>query len=85
KAAEAVIYAWALSFELCVQKPDPRIFEAALSQLGTAPARTLMVGDRASRDGAAAPLGVPCLILPPPSGVTDRGLALVLRLVEESL
>ncbi len=75
------IEAWALSFQLGVQKPEPEIFQAALGQLGTAPERTLMVGDRASRDGAAAGMGMPCLILPAPLAVTTRGLEAVIALV----
>lgn len=73
---------WTLSFELGVQKPDPAIFIAALEALGVSPERTLMVGDRASHDGAAAELGVTSLILPPPAGPGEpRGLEHVLRLV----
>ena len=74
------IEAWALSFELGMQKPDRRIFESALDDLGCAPARSLMVGDQASRDGAAADLGLTCLILPAPIRVTNRGLERVLQL-----
>ena len=73
--------AWALSFELGVQKPNRQIFNAALSSLNAAPDQSLMVGDRASRDGAAAELGLTCLILPPPTSTGDRGLDHVLRLV----
>lgn len=74
------IDAWALSFELGIQKPDPVIFQAALDQLGTDPERTLMVGDRPSRDGAAVTLGMTCLILPAPRSVTTRGLDAVVAL-----
>ncbi len=77
------IDAWALSFELGVQKPDPQIFQAALSQLGTSAARTLMVGDRPSRDGAAGELGMACLILPAPTTLTTRGLDAVVSLVND--
>lgn len=69
-----LIDAWALSFELGIQKPDLRIFQAALDHLEADPATTLMVGDRPSRDGAAAQLGMTCLILPPPTGAAPRGL-----------
>lgn len=75
-----LIDAWALSYELGIQKPEPEIFRAALDQLGTEPARTLMVGDRASRDGAAADLGLPSLILPAPSTWSTRGLEAVVAL-----
>jgi HAD superfamily hydrolase (TIGR01509 family) len=43
------------SAEAGAAKPDPRIFEVALGQLGTSPRRTLHVGDSdADRDGARA-------------------------------
>ncbi|MCP4226125.1 MAG: HAD family hydrolase [Actinomycetia bacterium] len=78
-----LIDAWALSFELGVQKPDPQICRAALSQLDTDPERTLMVGDRPSRDGAACELGMTCLILPAPARATSRGLDAVISLVKD--
>ncbi|MFF7331362.1 HAD-IA family hydrolase [Streptomyces sp. NPDC008150] len=49
--------AYVLSFEHGVQKPDPRLFEAACEELGTAPGLTLMVGDDRRADGGAAALG----------------------------
>lgn len=75
------IDAYALSYELGVQKPDPMIFRRALELLGTAPAETLMVGDRAAYDGAAVEAGLPTLLLPPLASVDDRRLHLVERLV----
>lgn len=75
------IDAWALSYELGVQKPDPRIFQFALEELGCAPDRALMVGDRPSHDGAAAELGMTCLILPARSECLTRGLESVVRVV----
>ena len=78
---EQFIGAWALSYELGIQKPDLRIFNAALETLGADPTRTLMVGDRVTRDGAAAELGVTCLILPHPDSRGERGLDQVLDLV----
>ena len=77
---DSFIEAWALSFELGFQKPDRRIFESALNDLGCEPARSLMVGDQAPQDGAAAELGLTCLILPAPTRVTNRGLERVLQL-----
>lgn len=77
---EPFVDAWALSFELGIQKPNPAIFRHALAQLGTTPERTLMVGDRPSRDGAAAEIGMPCLILPAIAAVAERGLDAVVAL-----
>ena len=48
---------YVLSYELEVQKPDPRIFLAACELLGTAPEETLMVGDDLPADGGATALG----------------------------
>jgi len=61
-------------------KPDPRIFSAALQQLGAAPGETLMVGDSPSADAGAVGVGIRTLLLPPVSGRV-RGLDAVLRLV----
>jgi putative hydrolase of the HAD superfamily len=72
---------YTLSFEHGVQKPDPRLFEIALEQLGVTPAETLMVGDRASRDGGAAALGITTLILPPVPNYAPRGLDVVVQLL----
>jgi FMN phosphatase YigB (HAD superfamily) len=78
---ETSIDAFVLSYELGVQKPDPAIFEIALEKLGTTPQETLMVGDRASHDGAAASLGVVTLLLPPLTDVHQRRLHLVESIV----
>jgi HAD superfamily hydrolase (TIGR01509 family) len=53
----ALVDAYVLSFELEIQKPDPRIFRAACALLGTAPGETLMVGDDLPADGGATALG----------------------------
>jgi FMN phosphatase YigB (HAD superfamily) len=74
--------AFTLSFHLGVQKPDRRLFDAALESLGAPAAATLMVGDRASRDGGAVSAGITTLILPLVSNGEPRGLEVVLRLVE---
>jgi HAD superfamily hydrolase (TIGR01549 family) len=71
---------YVLSFEHGVQKPDPRIFELALDVAGVVAADALMVGDRASRDGAAAALGVHTLIFPPERELRPRGLDAVIAL-----
>lgn len=78
-----LIEAWALSCELGIQKPDLRIFQAALDGLDADPSRTLMVGDRPSRDGAAAELGMTCLIVPRPTSASARRLHHVPRLVRD--
>ena len=76
------IDAYALSFELGCQKPDPRIFLTALDLLDVDADRTLMVGDRCSHDGGAVEVGIATFILPPPPLVNGlRGLDAVTRLV----
>ena len=45
---------WAISAEIGIDKPDPGIFEHALSEAGVAAARCAMVGDRLDNDIAAA-------------------------------
>ncbi|NJQ03722.1 HAD family hydrolase [Streptomyces zingiberis] len=49
--------AYVLSYEHGVAKPDARLFRAACDALGLPPEETLMVGDQARTDGAAAALG----------------------------
>ncbi|WLP91624.1 HAD-IA family hydrolase [Gordonia sp. NB41Y] len=49
--------AWALSYEVGVIKPDPRIFQAALDGLGVPPEQTLMIGDSEHADGGSRTLG----------------------------
>ncbi|NKB97369.1 MAG: HAD-IA family hydrolase [Pseudomonadales bacterium] len=78
------IDSWSLSYEQGIQKPNLQMFQTAIDQLGCDPARTVMVGDRGAVDGAAAELGVACLILPAidfdqPDLI--RGLTLVLDFV----
>jgi len=79
---EEVVDAFVLSFEHGVQKPDRRVFEIALDALGAGAADALMVGDRASRDGAATAVGIATWLLPE-GDFTDkpRGLDRVLALV----
>ena len=59
------IDSYTLSFEHGIQKPNPRLFEFALEQLGVTAAESLMVGDRPNRDGGAVAVGITTLILPP--------------------
>ena len=75
--------AYVLSFEHGIQKPDPEVYERALELLDVPADRALMVGDRASHDGAAAAVGIATYIFggPFPAGRTGpRGLDAVLRL-----
>ncbi|WP_030610652.1 HAD family hydrolase [Streptomyces sclerotialus] len=54
---DPLISTYVLSFELGIQKPDPRIFEVACRQLGLPPEDVLMVGDDRRADGGAQALG----------------------------
>ena len=69
------------SYELGVEKPDRRIFGEACRRRRPQPALTLMVGDNAYTDGAAALAGLTALILPPAAAGEPRGLEAVLGLV----
>jgi len=76
--------AYVLSFEHGIQKPDPAVYTRSLEALGVTADRALMVGDRASHDGAAVAVGIATYIFagPFPAGSTGpRGLDAVLRLV----
>ncbi|HEY3688237.1 MAG TPA: HAD-IA family hydrolase [Streptosporangiaceae bacterium] len=73
---------FALSCDLGVAKPDPRLFAYALDGLGADPRDVLMVGDTPDSDGAAAALGMRVLLLPRGGELARmRGLDAVLRLV----
>ncbi|WP_433263142.1 HAD family hydrolase [Actinosynnema sp. CS-041913] len=71
-----------LSFEHGVVKPDLTIFRIALAELGTSPEETLMVGDRATHDGAGVDVGMPTLLVPPLADVADTRLHLVTNLMD---
>ena len=45
---------WAISAEVGVDKPDPKIFEHALREAGSPPERCAMIGDRLDNDISAA-------------------------------
>ena len=72
---------YALSCEIGVIKPDPKIFLRPCEELGVAPERALMVGDTPIPDGGSLAVGMPVHLLPlaPPNG--PRGLDVVLRIV----
>jgi HAD superfamily hydrolase (TIGR01509 family) len=82
--AAAFVDAFVLSFEHGVQKPDRRIFDIALAALDVDTADAVMVGDRASHDGAAAAAGIATWLLPAGPGAGEdrpRGLDRVVALV----
>ena len=68
---------YVLSFEVGAAKPDPRIFQSALSRLGVDAAEALMVGDSEENDGAARALGCSFALVDPlpiaerPTGLLD--------------
>jgi HAD superfamily hydrolase (TIGR01509 family) len=76
-----VVDVFVLSFEQGVQKPDPAIFRLALDALGTTPGQTLMVGDRPRPDGGAVEAGMPTLLLPTLTDVTQQRLGLAARVL----
>jgi len=73
--------AYALSYELGLEKPDPRMFLKACADLGADPRRTLMVGDNPPRDGGAVAANLRAYLLPSEPKTGERGLEAVLRLV----
>lgn len=78
--ADAEADEYVLSYEVGAAKPDPRIFEAALTRLGVDAADALMVGDSAENDGAASALGCGfALVDPLPIAERPTGLVEALR------
>ena len=64
-----------LSFEVGAVKPNPEIFETALSRLGVPAADALMVGDSDEADGGAVAVGARfCLVDPLPTDQRPDGL-----------
>ena len=61
-----LIDGFAISYEVGAIKPDPKMFATALSLLGLAGNRCLMVGDNPHPDCGGAALGITTLILPVP-------------------
>lgn len=54
------------SVEVGIRKPNPRIVQHALSELGIAPAEALYIGDSAEHDDhGAASAGIPCVLIDP--------------------
>ncbi|WP_262698910.1 MULTISPECIES: HAD family hydrolase [Streptomyces] len=54
---DGLVDAYVLSYEHGVQKPDPRLFQAACDALGLDPGDAVMVGDDRRADAGAAALG----------------------------
>ncbi len=79
--ADRFVTTWVLSFEHGTEKPDPLLFELGCRGLGSAPDRTLMVGDSVEKDAGAARAGLTALTLPVHSGSGERGLRSALKLV----
>ena len=69
-----------MSYAVGAIKPSPRIFEAALRAIRSAPLSTLMVGDNEVDRGGEA-IGIRTLILPMSPPGADHGLSAVLELL----
>lgn len=67
-----------LSCEVGATKPDPKIFEAALRDIGSAASHALMVGDHEHDDRGAERLGIRTVILPMTPPGSHHGLSKVL-------
>lgn len=75
-----------LSFEVGSVKPDPRIFEVALAQLGVSAGDALMIGDSDENDGGARALGCSfALVDPLPTADRPTGLVDALRAADISV
>lgn len=84
RGLDAFVETFVLSFEAGAIKPDPAIFRTALDRLGVPAESTLMVGDSAEADGAAATLGC-AFALVEPSPTTERPDALLTALREHGV
>jgi HAD superfamily hydrolase (TIGR01509 family) len=76
---DALVDAYALSYEVGRTKPDPAIFLRACGMLGAAPERTLMVGDTPA-DAGAVKAGLAALVLPAAEPGRPNGLGATLAL-----
>jgi HAD superfamily hydrolase (TIGR01509 family) len=74
-----LVDAFVLSYEVGRCKPDPAIFLSACAVLGTAPERTLMVGDTPA-DAGAVKAGCAALVLPAAEPGRANGLSATLAL-----
>lgn len=73
--------AYVISFEHGFQKPDARMFRAALDELDVPASDALMVGDTLDLDGGAAAVGIDTLLLPTPAEFAPRGLDVILGML----
>jgi HAD superfamily hydrolase (TIGR01509 family) len=76
---DALVDAYALSYEVGRTKPDPEIFLRACGMLGVDPERTLMVGDTPA-DAGAVKAGCAALVLPASEPGRPNGLTAALAL-----
>ena len=71
---------YVLSYEVGAIKPDAEIFRTALSRLGVAGERALMVGDSDEADGGARAVGAAfALVDPLPTGERPDALRSAIR------
>jgi HAD superfamily hydrolase (TIGR01509 family) len=63
--ADVFVDEFVLSFEVGAVKPDPAIFQTALTRLGVAAEDAVMVGDSEEADGGARALGCGFLLVDP--------------------
>jgi HAD superfamily hydrolase (TIGR01509 family) len=77
---DALVDAYALSYEVGHCKPEPEIFRAACAMVGVEPRDAVMVGDTPA-DAAAVAVGCRCLILPTSPPGAEHGLRAVLPLL----
>jgi HAD superfamily hydrolase (TIGR01549 family) len=73
--------AFVISFEQGCQKPDAKMFLAALDALDVERSQALMVGDSLGLDGGAAAIGIDTLLLPAPTGAAPRRLDVILGML----
>jgi HAD superfamily hydrolase (TIGR01509 family) len=78
--ADAFVDEFVLSFEVGAVKPNPEIFQTALSRLGVDAEHALMVGDSEEADGGAVAVGCRfALVDPLPTAQRPDGLIAALR------
>lgn len=83
-ASDVEVDHYSLSYEVGAMKPDLGGFRDAIAALGVKAEETLMIGDSAKADGAAAELGCAVAIVEP-LPTSDRRDAVLRALVERSV